>query len=202
MPGITLDLADAAEHAETLALLNPMAIRQRQANPRRQLHRLHRPPRLQHRHPPRRPAPVRVPPRRQRRRRTLRRADPMITNCTLTHPPPDKITPITPIIRVWPGSGTDVVPGTDQPDLAPDQDQFWPVKGLHSLGCHDIRRATVPAAWSASVDRWRLSQPRRAANSAGLGDACGCRHDGVRTSHGQGVMSSSAATGMTRLGIL
>jgi hypothetical protein len=84
-----------------------------------------------------------------------------------------KETQITPIIRVWPGSGTDVVPGTDQPDLAPDQDQFWPVKGLYSLRCHDIRRATVPAAWSASVDCWRLSQPRRAASSAGLGGACG-----------------------------
>ena len=78
-------------------LPHPLAIRQPETRPRRQLRRLRRPPRLQHRHPLRRPAPVRLPPRRQRRRRTLRRADTMTSTTGATRPL-DKITRITPII--------------------------------------------------------------------------------------------------------
>jgi hypothetical protein len=47
-----------------------------------------------------------------------------------------------------------------------------------SLRCHDIRRATAPAAPSAYGDRWRLSRSRPA-SSAGQGGACGGRRDGV-----------------------
>src|SRR5215469_15570548 len=72
-----------------------MAIRQPQTSPRRELRRLHRPPRLQHPDPLRRPAPVRLPPRRHRRRRTLRRANVVITNTGPIHAL-DRITRITP----------------------------------------------------------------------------------------------------------
>ena len=77
---------------------SPAGFGQPETGPRRQLRRLRRPPRLQHRHPLRRPAPVRLPPRRQRRRRTLRRADTMITKTGAARPL-DRITRITPIRR-------------------------------------------------------------------------------------------------------
>jgi len=75
-----------------------LAIRQPETDPRRQPDRLRRPPRLRHRHPVRRPAPLHLPPRRQRRRRTLRRADTVINNTRMTHHALDKITRITPIL--------------------------------------------------------------------------------------------------------
>ena len=53
--------------------------------------------RLRHRDPPRRPAPVRLPPRRNRRRGTLRRANAMTTNTGAARPL-DRITRITPNI--------------------------------------------------------------------------------------------------------
>jgi hypothetical protein len=84
----------------------------------------------------------------------------------------------------------------------PDQDQFRFFKGRHLLRYPRYSPGSGPAAWSASVGRWRLSRPRRAASPAGLGGACGCRRDGAGMSRGQDVMSSSAGTGMTRLGIL
>ena len=98
MPGITLDLAtppNSPRRSPSSPTGYPAASNTAlAAEPRR----LRRPPRLQHRHPPRRPAPVRLPPRRQRRRRTLRRANAMTTNTGAAHPL-DKITRITPTMR-------------------------------------------------------------------------------------------------------
>jgi len=111
-----------------------------------------------------------------------------------------------PLARAWPPSGGKISASAALSASAcrtrrsgARSGPVLPVKGLHSLRCHDIRRVTAPAALSASVDRWRLSRPWRVASSAG---ACGCRRDGARMSHRQDVMSSSAGTGMTRLGIL
>jgi hypothetical protein len=98
MPGITLDPVDAAELAETLAsLADWLSGSQKQALADSFAASVGH-PRLQHRHPLRRPAPVRLPPRRQRRRRTLRRADTMINTTRPTRPALDKITRITPNI--------------------------------------------------------------------------------------------------------
>ena len=71
MPWTRLDTADAIELAETLQLI----ARWLTADPERLAAiaaRLHRPPRLRARCPPRRPGPLRLPPRRQRRRAPLR----------------------------------------------------------------------------------------------------------------------------------
>src|SRR6516162_8972159 len=91
MPQITLDTSDATELAELLTFLTGwLSGSQKQAladsfaafvgHPAYDTGTLHR------------PAPVRLPPRRQRRRRTLRRADPMTGRM---HHPLDKITRIT-----------------------------------------------------------------------------------------------------------
>ena len=93
MPGSTLDPADAAEIAETLTLLTQWLSGSHK-------HALTESFAAFIGHPAcntgtlwRRPAPVRLPPRRQRRRRTLRRASIMTGR---THQPLDKITRITP----------------------------------------------------------------------------------------------------------
>ena len=105
MPGITLDLSDAAELAEMLTFLADWLSGSQKQTLADSLDRLRRPPRLHHRHPLRRPAPVRLPPRRQRRRRPLRRADIMINKTRLAHRTLDKITRITPNLRGrWPRS--------------------------------------------------------------------------------------------------
>jgi|SRR5215468_17578 len=98
MPGITLDLTDAAEIAETLTLLTEWLSGSHKQTLADSFAAFIGHPRLQHRHPLRRPAPVRLPPRRQRRRRTLRRADTMTTKTCPAHRPLDKITRITPNI--------------------------------------------------------------------------------------------------------
>jgi len=139
MPGITLDPADAAELAETLVLLTEWLSGSQKKGPRRQLRRLHRPPRLQHRRPLRRPAPVRFPPRRQRRRRTLRRAHPMITNCALPHPPLDKITRITPTMRLSRTGVCSCDGCAYRPDLRGERNIAVspPVRTYGSYGCPD-----------------------------------------------------------------
>ena len=100
MPQITLDLSDATELAETLTFLASwLSGSQKQTladsfaafvgHPAYDTGTLHR------------PAPVRLPPRRQRRRRTLRRADPMTTTIGAARPL-DRITRITPTRRAGP----------------------------------------------------------------------------------------------------
>jgi hypothetical protein len=89
MPGTTLDPADAAELAETLTFLTQWLSGSHKQTLADSFRRLRRPSRLQHRHPLRRPAPVRLPSREQRRRRTLRRANIMTGRM---HHPLDKIT--------------------------------------------------------------------------------------------------------------
>ena len=100
MPQITLDTSDATELAELLTFLTGwLSGSQKQAladsfaafvgHPAYNTGTLHR------------PAPVRLPPRRQRRRRTLRRADPMTTTIGAARPL-DRITRITPIRRGGP----------------------------------------------------------------------------------------------------
>ena len=97
MPAITLDPADAAEIAETLTLLTQWLSGSHKHALTDSFAAFTGHPALQHQHPLRRPAPVRLPPRRQRRRRPLRRAGAMTGTTGLTRPALDKITRITPI---------------------------------------------------------------------------------------------------------
>jgi hypothetical protein len=98
MPQITLDAGDAAELAEMLTFLASWLTGSQKQILADSFAAFAGHPAYPHRHPPRRPAPVRLPPRRQRRRRTLRRADAMTTS-TGTARVLDRITRITPTRR-------------------------------------------------------------------------------------------------------
>jgi hypothetical protein len=95
MPQITLDMGDAAELAEMLTFLASWLSGSQKQILADSFAAFVGHPRLQHRCPARRPAPVRLPPRRQRRRRTLRRASAVIANVGAARSL-DRITRITP----------------------------------------------------------------------------------------------------------
>jgi len=95
-----LDLSDAAELAEMLTFLADWLTGSQKQTLADSLTAFVGHPRLQHPDPLRRPAPVRLPPRRQRRRRTLPRADTMNSKTDAANAL-DRITRITAILACW-----------------------------------------------------------------------------------------------------